>query len=120
MEVVEREKQELKEIIENGRINLLPAERVAENIIAAGYQKADEYKAENERLRIEIKRLQVQLEYANVGNVNCGGCWSVEINAVKDFAAKLKEISREKGARFYMGNVLLINDIDELLQEYEK
>lgn len=34
-----QEMQELKEIIENGRINLLPAERVAENILAAGYRQ---------------------------------------------------------------------------------
>ena len=62
MEVVEREKQELKEIIENGRINLLPAERVAENIIAAGYGKtvasdiANDYeKAVNRLAELEDK-----------------------------------------------------------------
>ena len=44
-----QEMQELKEIIENGRINLLPAERVAENILAAGYCKVDEREKEIEK-----------------------------------------------------------------------
>ena len=43
--------------------------------------------------------------------------------AVKDFAEKLKEKARgltlegNKGAGFYIGNILLTNDIDELLKE---
>ena len=45
--------------------------------------------------------------------------------AVQDFAEKLKEKARgltlegNKGAGFYIGNILLTNDIDELLKEYE-
>ena len=45
--------------------------------------------------------------------------------AVQDFAEKLKEKARgltlegDKGAGFYIGNILLTNDIDELLKEYE-
>ena len=46
-----------------------------------------------------------------------------KIEAVKDFAEKLKEKARgltlegNKGAGFYIGNILLTNDIDELLKE---
>ena len=46
--------------------------------------------------------------------------------AVKEFAEKLKQKARgltlegNKGAGFYIGNILLTNDIDELLKEYEK
>lgn len=45
---------------------------------------------------------------------------------IKDFAEKLKEKARgltlegDKGPGFYIGNVVLTNDIDELLKEYEK
>ena len=46
--------------------------------------------------------------------------------AVKEFAEKLKEKARgltlegDKGPGFYIGNVVLTNDIDKLLKEYEK
>ena len=44
----------------------------------------------------------------------------------KEIAEKLKQKARglslggDKGPEFYFGNVLLTNDIDELLKEYEK
>ncbi len=45
---------------------------------------------------------------------------------IKEFAEKLKEKARgltlegDKGPGFYIGNVVLTNDIDKLLKEYEK
>lgn len=45
---------------------------------------------------------------------------------VKEFAEKLKQKARgltlegDKGPGFYIGNVVLTNDIDKLLKEYEK
>lgn len=46
--------------------------------------------------------------------------------AVKEFAEKLKKKARgltlevDKGPAFHIGNVVLIDDIDKLLKEYEK
>lgn len=46
--------------------------------------------------------------------------------AVKEFAEKLKENARgltlegDKGPGFYIGNIVLTNDVDKLLKEYEK
>lgn len=45
---------------------------------------------------------------------------------IKEFAEKLKQKARgltlegDKGPGFYIGNVVLTNDIDKLLKEYEK
>ena len=88
-------------------------------------QQADELferDKEIERLKAENKQLQEQLNSANAGNVNCSGCEAVETNAVKEFARKVKKCS-------YCDNVFMdgkwhryvfVDDIDELLKEYEK
>ena len=82
----------------------------------------DQIRAENKRLKAENKQLQEQLNSANAGNVNCSGCEAVEINAVKEFARKVKKCS-------YCDNVFMdgkwhryvfVDDIDKLLKEYEK
>ena len=45
--------------------------------------------------------------------------------AVKEFAEKLKKKARgltlegDKGPGFYIGNIVLTNDIDKLLEEYD-
>lgn len=106
-----QEMQELKEIIENGRINLLPAERVAENILAAGYQKpftsdlaSDTQKAYKE------------------------GYEKARENAVKEFAEKLKQAICDNTYPYFDKNGKPVNiwntdgfdNIDELLKEYEK
>lgn len=89
-----------------------------------GMQQADELferDKEIERLKAENKQLQEQLNSANAGNVNCSGCELVEINAVKEFARKVKNCS-------YCDNVFMdgkwhryvfVDDINELLREYE-
>lgn len=41
-------------------------------------------------LESENERLKTQLAQANAGIVNCSGCKLVELNAVKEFAEKLK------------------------------
>lgn len=52
--------------------------------------------------------------------------YSVFNTVRKEFAEKLKQKARgltlegNKGAGFYIGNILLTNDIDELLKEYEE
>ena len=95
MNVIEREMQELKEIIENGRINLLPAERVAENILAAGYRKTfNEKRFENNMRAVrEIEKKQ----------------------AVKEFAEKCME-----GVGYGSDERIIKNYLDEFMKEYEK
>ena len=90
-----QEMQELKEIIENGRINLLPAERVAENILAAGYQKPfNEKRFENNmRAVLEIEKKQ----------------------AVKEFAEKCMD-----GVGYGSDERIIKNYLDEFMKEYEK
>lgn len=87
-------------------------------------QQADELferDKEIERLKAENKQLQEKLNPPNAGNVNCSGCGLVETNAVKEFAEKLKE---KTGTSFdyykHFQKVVLSEQIDELLKEYEK
>lgn len=110
-----QEMQELKEIIENGRINLLPAERVAENILAAGYQKP---------FTSDIARV-TQKAYKEVYE-------KAQKNAVKEFAERVKlktivdnrlcvreyDIGYNDGysEAYYSFHKI----IDELFKEYEK
>lgn len=66
-------------------------------------------------LEDENKRLKIQLEQANAGIVNCSGCALIEKQAVEEFAEKLKEkMGSIKVAMF------TVEEIDELLEEYEK
>lgn len=90
-----QEMQELKEIIENGRINLLPAERVAENILAAGYrQTINEKRFENNmKAVLEIEKKQ----------------------AVKEFAEKCMD-----GVGYGSDERIIKNYLDEFMKEYEK
>ena len=73
-------------------------------------------------LESENERLKILLAQANAGIVNCIGCKLVELNVVKEFAARLKK-------RSYCDNDFMdgkwhrygfVEEIDELLTEYEK
>ena len=69
----------------------------------------------------DIERLKMQLQQANAGIVNCSGCHLVELNAVKDFAEKLKEKYGKSCSEYYPILIeITSDDIDELLKEYEK
>ena len=106
-----QEMQELKEIIENGRINLLPAERVAENILAAGYGKTV--------ARVAQKTYKEGYEKARK-------------NAVKEFAERVKFGTTVDNRLCVREYDIGYNDgyseayysfhkiIDGLLKEYEK
>lgn len=88
-------------------------------------ENPDEYACEWKRqLTAEIDRLKIHLEQANAGIVNCSGCRLVEINAVKEFAEKVKEKFNGYEATYYNGHEEGFHDlqeeIDELLKEYEK
>ena len=92
-------------------------------------------------LESEHERLKTQLAQANAGIVNCSGCKIVELNAVKDFAEKLKnklfEFFQDNeeldgkisvgplyvdviGVEAKDGTIISLGLIDELLKEYEK
>ena len=69
----------------------------------------------------DIERLKKQLQQANAGIVNCIGCHLVELNAVKDFAEKLKVKYGKSCSEYYPILIeITSDDIDELLKEYDK
>lgn len=107
-----QEMQELKEIIENGRINLLPAERVAENILAAGYRQTfNEKRFENNmKAVLEIEKKQAVKEFAEMLKnrlSNCSGCYIPDCfeSPTNEFAYNANEVEKT---------------IDELLKEKQK
>ena len=69
-------------------------------------------------LESENERLKTQLAQANAGIVNCSGCKLVELNAVKEFAEKLKN----NCAYSVILELKYTTEkrIDELLKEYTK
>ena len=92
-------------------------------------------------LESENERLKTQLAQANAGIVNCSGCKLVEINAVRDFAEKLKnklfEFFQDNeeldgkisvgplyvdviGVEAKDGTIISLGLIDKLLKEYVK
>ncbi|MBQ0099385.1 MAG: hypothetical protein KBS91_02420 [Firmicutes bacterium] len=88
-----------------------------------------EVKKENDKLKKqivsleeEIENLKIQLEQANCGIVQCGGCELVRLNTVKEFAEKLKDKFNGYEATSYNGYEEgwhdLQEEIDELLKEY--
>lgn len=93
-----QEMQELKEIIENGRINLLPAERVAENILAAGYRNTftSDHASDTQKAYKE-------------------GYAEARKNAIKEFAEKCMD-----GVGYGSDERIIKNYLDEFMKEYEK
>ena len=91
-------------------------------------------------LESENERLKTQLAQANAGIVNCSGCKLVEINAVNEFAEKVKnklfEFFQDNeeldgkisvgplyvdviGVKAKDGTIISLGLIDKLLKEYE-
>lgn len=113
-------------------------------VIIPAEERDGEMKAYNEEraeLEREIEKLKIQLEQANAGNVNCIGCKLVEINAVRDFAEKLKnklfkffQDNEELDGKISVGplyvdvigvdakdgTIISLGLIDELIKEFEK
>ena len=110
------------------------AENVSLDLLKDALTIINELESENERLK-------TQLAQANAGTVNCSGCKLVELNAVKDFAEKLKnklfEFFQDNeeldgkisvgplyvdviGVEAKDGTIISLGLIDELLKEYEK
>ena len=77
------------------------------------------------KLESENEILKTQLAQANAGIVNCSGCKLVEINAVKEFAEKLKEKvlnycgTEEENHYYDVSKEGACEEIDETLKEYE-
>ena len=76
-------------------------------------------------LESENERLKTQLAQANAGIVNCSGCRLVELNAVREFAEKLKEKvlnycgTEEENHYYDVSKEGACEEIDETLKEYE-
>lgn len=112
-------------------------------------RKAKEYESQTlldiltliNELESENERLKILLAQANAGIVNCSGCKLVELNAVKEFAEKLKEKLQNFiydnedydgkldsgilcvdliGVIGMNGEIVSLGLIDKLLKEYEK
>ena len=109
------------------------AENVSLDLLKDALTIINELESENERLK-------TQLAQANAGTVNCSGCKLVELNAVKDFAEKLKnklfEFFQDNeeldgkisvgplyvdviGVEAKDGTIISLGLIDRLLKEYE-
>ena len=92
-------------------------------------------------LESENERLKILLAQANAGIVNCSGCKLVELNAVKEFAERLKnklfEFFQDNeeldgkisvgplyvdviGVEAEDGTIISLGLIDKLLKEYDK
>lgn len=77
-------------------------------------------------LESENERLKIQLAQANAGIVNCSGCKFVEINAVREFAERLKDKvknfcgTEEENHYYDVSKEGACEEIDETLKEYEK
>lgn len=68
-------------------------------------------------LESENERLKTQLAQANAGIVNCSGCKLVELNAVEQFAERLK--SKDCSVPIHKGFILIEDHaIDKLLKEF--
>ena len=76
-------------------------------------------------LESENEWLKTQLAQANAGIVNCSGCRLVELNAVREFAEKLKEKvlnycgTEEENHYYDVSKEGACEEIDETLKEYE-
>ena len=76
-------------------------------------------------LESENERLKTQLAQSNAGIVNCSGCRLVELNAVREFAEKLKEKvlnycgTEEENHYYDVSKEGACEEIDETLKEYE-
>ena len=77
-------------------------------------------------LESENERLKTQLAQANAGIVNCSGCKLVELNAVREFAERLKDKvknfcgTEEENHYYDVSKEGACEEIDETLKEYEK
>ena len=77
-------------------------------------------------LESDNERLKTQLAQANAGIVNCSGCKFVEINAVREFAERLKDKvknfcgTEEENHYYDVSKEGACEEIDETLKEYEK
>lgn len=96
---------------------------IAEALYDAGYRKIDGLKAENARLKEEVREFEVELN----ARLTCDFVRTAQKHAVQDFADKLKTQFEEKEQHYicmYDWNAHSAvtdceNEVDELLKEYE-
>ena len=99
-------------------VDMAYAETVSLDLLKDVLTLINELESENERLK-------TQLAQANAGIVNCSGCKFVEINAVREFAERLKDKvknfcgTEEENHYYDVSKEGACEEIDETLKEYE-
>lgn len=88
------------------------ADDIAEGIYNAGYRKIDDLKAENKQLKTECALLDDELRIARQDTINV-------LNELKENIKRaIDTYYNSQGGGYYLAEDV-INDIDELLKEYE-
>ena len=121
LNLINEQENEIKRL----RQEVRDTDKMARNSIE---QYKNDYDKAFERLKAqqrEIDRLKIQLAQANAGIVNCSGCKFVEINAVREFAERLKDKvknfcgTEEENHYYDVSKEGACEEIDETLKEYE-
>ena len=88
------------------------ADDIADGLYNAGYRKVDDLKAENKQLKTECALLDDELRIARQNTINV-------LNKLKEkIQNAIDTYYNSQGGGYYLAEDV-INDIDELLREYE-
>lgn len=89
------------------------ADDIAERLYNAGYRKIDDFEAENKQLKTECALLYDELRVARQETIDV-------LNKLKEnIKIAIDTYFNKNGGGYYLAEDV-INDIDELLREYEK
>lgn len=94
--------------------------QIAETLYDAGYGNVSEYRAEIKRLEKENAYLLKVCEEKFTFNTTTNKKFSIFNLVRKEFAKKLKEVIHERDYVRGYAEIGLIEEIDELLKEYEE
>lgn len=94
--------------------------QIAEVLYDKGYGNVSEYRAEIKRLEKENAHLLKACEEQFTFNTTTNKKFSIFNSVRKEFAEKLKEVIHERDYVQGYAEIGLIEEIDELLKEYEE
>lgn len=94
--------------------------QIAEVLYDKGYGNVSEYKAEIKRLEKENTHLLKACEEQFTFDTTANKKFSIFNSVRKEFAEKLKEVIHERDYVQGYAEIGLIEEIDELLKEYEE